>query len=324
MALRDDGSVFFWGFDVNGKTNVPSSISNVVAIAAGWPHRLALRADGTVAGWGIDLSGVTNTIGVGAIAAGGYQSLLLKADGTATGRVVTNNLSALALGPLPPNATNLVAISSGDVHALGLHPDGSIIGWGRNSGQLDVPSFATNAVAIAAGGQISVALMSDPFECALPRVVISPRDRTVSAGTTLLLYSIGRGGLPLSYQWYRDGSPVSGQTNRWLAQFDFQPDQAGAYSVVWSNASGSVTSLVSTVAVKIPQPSISSPSIQSGEYRFTFRALRGATYIIEYKTNLDDAAWIQLEQRTGTGVDETIVDAVLPATNRFYRVRLNQ
>jgi len=286
-----------------------------------------LRADGTVVGWG-GLTGtlldVTNATEVRAIAAGGRQSLLLKTDGTATGRILTNKSGAGLYGPLPPSATNLVAVSAGDEHGLGLHPDGSIVGWGQNAGQLDVPSFATNALAIAAGGLYSVALMSDPFVCALPRAVISPRDRTVGAGTTLLLYSIGRGGLPLSYQWYRDGVLLSGQTNRWLAQFDFQPDQVGAYSVVWSNAAGSVTSQVSTVSVTLPPPSIGYPSVDAGQCHFKFHGFRGATYIIEYKTNLDDALWNFLEQRTGTGADITINDAAVSGSNRFYRVRLNQ
>ena len=35
---------------------MPSGLSNVVAIAAGWYHNLALKSDGTVVAWGDDWS----------------------------------------------------------------------------------------------------------------------------------------------------------------------------------------------------------------------------------------------------------------------------
>ena len=35
-----------------GQINVPSDLTNVVAISAGPWHTLALRADGTIAAWG--------------------------------------------------------------------------------------------------------------------------------------------------------------------------------------------------------------------------------------------------------------------------------
>jgi len=51
LALRDDGTVFAWGNNASGQTNVPSGATNVIAIAAGDNHCLALRADGMVIGW---------------------------------------------------------------------------------------------------------------------------------------------------------------------------------------------------------------------------------------------------------------------------------
>jgi len=51
MALRSNGTVFVWGDNSSGQTNVPAAASNVVAIACGSSHCLVLRADGTVVGW---------------------------------------------------------------------------------------------------------------------------------------------------------------------------------------------------------------------------------------------------------------------------------
>ena len=73
--------VVAWGANYYGQTNVPSGLSNVVAIAAGSSHSLALTAEGRVVGWGASNygqttvpSGLTNVV---AIAAGADYSLAL-------------------------------------------------------------------------------------------------------------------------------------------------------------------------------------------------------------------------------------------------------
>jgi alpha-tubulin suppressor-like RCC1 family protein len=52
VALRGGGTVTVWGSNAYDQANVPAGLSNVVAIAAGTIHSLALRADGTVVAWG--------------------------------------------------------------------------------------------------------------------------------------------------------------------------------------------------------------------------------------------------------------------------------
>src|SRR5437588_9750796 len=41
LALKSDGTVVGWGANGGGQCNVPASLSNVVAIAAGYSHSLA-------------------------------------------------------------------------------------------------------------------------------------------------------------------------------------------------------------------------------------------------------------------------------------------
>jgi hypothetical protein len=63
---------------------------------------------------------------------------------------------------LPSAATNLVAIAAGAWHNLGLSPNGTVAAWGNNdAGQCDVPAGLSNVLAIAAGGYHSLAIQAD-------------------------------------------------------------------------------------------------------------------------------------------------------------------
>jgi hypothetical protein len=58
--------------------------------------------------------------------------------------------------------TNVIAIAAGGNHSLALRADGKVVGWGNNSrGQTNVPPTATNIVEITAGNEFSVGLRED-------------------------------------------------------------------------------------------------------------------------------------------------------------------
>ena len=63
---------------------------------------------------------------------------------------------------MPVGLSNIVTIAAGANHSLALKSDGTVIGWGNNSGgQTNVPVGLSNVVAIAAGSYSSLALRSD-------------------------------------------------------------------------------------------------------------------------------------------------------------------
>jgi len=162
LALKTDGSVVGWGLNNYGQTNIPASVTNVVAIAAGSYHSLALKVNSTVVGWGDNWFGQTNVptsaTNVVAIAAGAYHSLALKANST----VVGWEFNFKGQTTIPASATNVVAIAAGRYHSLALKADGAVVGWGNNFfGQTNTPASATNVVAIGAGLDHSLALRAD-------------------------------------------------------------------------------------------------------------------------------------------------------------------
>jgi hypothetical protein len=87
------------------------------------------------------------------LAVGESQPLALRPDGT---------VAALWGPAVPADATNVIAVSVGYDHCLALKADGTVIGWGQNSGgQLNIPGGLADVVAVAAGYSHSLALRGD-------------------------------------------------------------------------------------------------------------------------------------------------------------------
>ena len=89
-----------------------------------------------------------------------------------------------------------------------------------------------------------------------PSITVQPAVNTaVIAGGSVYLTVTAMGIAPLSYQWTRGGTNLTGETNYFLSMPSVQPGQDGAYHVVVANDFGAVTSTVAQVTVLIP-PSI--------------------------------------------------------------------
>jgi len=168
LALKSDSTVYAWGDDINGETNVPAGLSSVTAIACGNYHDLALKADGTVVGWGQNTyfqttnAAATNVV---AIAASGEDSIALRSDGSV---VAWGFYGPYLPGLIPFNVTNVIAIAAGGSHYLALRANGTVVGWGNNGyGQATIPAGISNIVAISAGANHSILLRNDGTVVAL-------------------------------------------------------------------------------------------------------------------------------------------------------------
>jgi alpha-tubulin suppressor-like RCC1 family protein len=170
FGFRPEGSaqvsaVDVWGDNSRGQINVPVSVTNAIALAAGDYHCLALRADGTVRAWGDNSWGQTNVpsniTNVIAVAAGSTHSLAALDDGTVR---LWGRISGSFINTVPAGASNVVAVALGPAaqHALILRADGSVVDWGNaNYGLTNPPVTASRVVGVAAGGAHSLAVRSD-------------------------------------------------------------------------------------------------------------------------------------------------------------------
>lgn len=96
--------------------------------------------------------------------------------------------------------------------------------------------------------------------CALAGIIITdkpvihlpPTNTSVASGDTLTL-SAGAVGLPpITYQWRRNGSPISGAVSATYTKSGATSGDNGTYDVVATNAYGTTTSDTATVTVAVP------------------------------------------------------------------------
>ena len=93
-----------------------------------------------------------------------------------------------------------------------------------------------------------------------PTIATQPASVTVNAGNTASFAVAVTGTGPLTYQWRRNGTPIGGATSAVYTIAAAASTDAGAYSVVVSNAAGSATSGAATLTVN-PAPAPVAPSI---------------------------------------------------------------
>lgn len=75
-------------------------------------------------------------------------------------RVVAWGVSTFSITNVPTAATNVLAIACGSSYSLALKNDGTVLAWGT-VGMTNVPSGLSNVVAVAAGNGQSLALKND-------------------------------------------------------------------------------------------------------------------------------------------------------------------
>ena len=102
-----------------------------------------------------------------------------------------------------------------------------------------------------------------------PVIASQPKNQFVPLGCDATFNVCARGTKPLSYQWWKDGLALSGQTNMSLTLTNVQTSDFGSYSVVVTNDFGSVTS--SPAQLALGHPPIANPDTI---YRFASGGVR--------------------------------------------------
>jgi hypothetical protein len=162
VALRTDGSLVAWGWDLKGQVSNTPTDGPYAAVAAGEFHGVALRADGSLVSWGEDFYGqVTDTPtgnGFVAVAAGTSNSIALRADGS----LVSWGYDADGQVTNTPSTGVFTGVAAGLRHVVALRADGSLVAWGNDDfGAVSGTPSGTGFVAVDGGNASGVALRAD-------------------------------------------------------------------------------------------------------------------------------------------------------------------
>ena len=99
----------------------------------------------------------------------------------------------------------------------------------------------------------------------LPSITTQPADQTVNTGSSAT-FSVATSGIVTSYQWLKNGSPISGATTSSYTISNAQASDTGGYAVIVSNGVGPVTSTTATLTVNtasVPPSITTQPSSQT-------------------------------------------------------------
>ncbi len=125
----------------------------------------------------------------------------------------------------------------------------------ENSGAYSVVVFNDAGSVLSDTATLSVSLP--------PVILVQPLSQTVPGGADVTFGIIASGAGELTYQWRLNGTSLSGQTNSVLVLTNAQLADAGDYTVVVSDANGSVTSAIAHLDVLVPPMIIEQPHDQT-------------------------------------------------------------
>ena len=144
-----------------------------------------------------------------------------------------------------------------------------------------------------------------------PTITAQPVNTTASPGGTTTLSVTGAGG-GLAYQWRLNGTNIVGATNSSLTLSNITASQAGVYTVLVSNAAGTITSSAATLSL-----------LGIKQYAgLTITGQAGGNYLIEYMNTIN-SSWATLTNITIPVSPYLFIDTDSPNhPSRFYRASL--
>lgn len=211
---------------------------------------------------GIPIGGANNaTYTLGAITAaevGAYSVIVSNAYGSAISSLAPVIISTTPVAATIETHPASQTVNAGQTVTFAVNAFGSApltYEWQKNSVAIsgaNGPTLVLSGVTSADSGIYSVvvrnavtAVVSNPATLlvnAPPTITAQPVSVTVNAGQAAQFAVTAAGTAPLTYQWLKDGAPVSGATSATLAFTNVSSANLGSYAVRVTNATGSIVS----------------------------------------------------------------------------------
>src|SRR5438445_494554 len=186
------------------------------------------------------------------------KTLQITTSGLPNGQVqVAYSATLAASGGTTPYSW---AISLGSLPAgLSLNlSTGAISGTPTQSGTFSSTAQVTDSVSLTAQQALNITVNA---AAVAPSITTQPASQTLIAGQTATLSVTATGTSPLTYQWNKNGTAISGATSStYTTPATTSSDNGAQFTVTISNSVGTVTSTAATLTVNTP-PSITTQPV---------------------------------------------------------------
>jgi hypothetical protein len=127
--------------------------------------------------------------------------------------------------------------------------------------------------------------------------------------------------VPIFYQWKHQGLNLPGATNALLTLPAVTASNAGAYTLVATNAAGGAASDAAMLRVLV-SPRIGSITRRGGLVEISFSTIAGLSYTVEFSDTPGTGGWSVLRTVSGNGGNAVVSETGAVAASRIYRVRV--
>lgn len=261
---------------------------------------------------------------------GDYQVRVTSSGGSVLSASARLTVNAVAVNPpvvsSPPSDTT-ASFGSSVTFSVTATGSGLAYQWRQGDQTLNgetSPSLTINPVNATSGGTYTVrvsntggAVEASAVLTVAP-VIASQTGSSVKihVGETLRLSVTANGPSPLSYQWFRNDSPVVGGTAADLVVNAATGDNAGTYSVRVTGPGASVNG--NPVAVEVRALALAAPQLSGNGLALGWSAIPGRKYRIEGNASLN-GAWTSAGEVTASGENATF-NAPADAGFGFFRL----
>jgi len=244
------------------------SLSSSNTSVASVPSSVTVAAGATSASFTVSTNPVSTSTSV--TISGSYSGTTQSATLTVTPPTLTSltlspssvtggssSTGTVTLSAPAPSGGAVVSLSSSNTGVAAV-PASVTVPAGATSASFTVstnPVATTTSVTISAsyGGTTLTATLTVNPALVPPSITSQPASQTVTAGQTATFSVTASGTAPLSYQWSKNGTPISGANS---SSYSTPPtttsDNGAQFVVVVSNAAGSATSNPATLTVTPP------------------------------------------------------------------------
>ncbi len=213
---------------------------------------------------------------------GSYTVVVTNTVGSATSTAVNLTVAAAATAPAittQPSAQAVSAGGSASFMVVASSASSLTYQWWKGGTAISgatVPVYSLSSAASSDAGNYTVVVTnslgsatSTPATLTVnipPGIISQPSAQSVTAGGSASFNVVASGFVPLTYQWRKDGTAITGATAATYGLNSAVTTDAGSYSVVVTNVYGSATSTaaVLTVTAVATAPTITTqPSAQT-------------------------------------------------------------